>query len=109
MRLVTARTVSEYGRAHPDVAQALSDWVAIVEAACWISGDHLRKAVGKSARPLSDKRVVFNIKGNHHRIIADIRYASLERGLAGIVKVQFVGTHADYDKVDAQTVTWKGA
>jgi mRNA-degrading endonuclease HigB of HigAB toxin-antitoxin module len=52
MRLITARTVKDYGRTHPDAAQAIATWCAMVEAARWVDADALRRAVGRSVRPI---------------------------------------------------------
>ncbi len=55
--------------------------------------DHYR-----SADILPGNRVVFNIKGNQYRLVVKIHYNT------GIVYIRFVGTHAEYDKVDAETI-----
>lgn len=47
---------------------------------------------------LKNRRVVFNIKGNDYRLIVSIAYR------LGIVYIKFIGTHAEYDKIDAETV-----
>jgi mRNA interferase HigB len=47
---------------------------------------------------LGNKRVVFDIKGNDYRLIVSVSYKF------GAVYIKFIGTHADYDKVDAETV-----
>jgi mRNA interferase HigB len=54
-----------------------------------------------NASIINDERVVFNIKGNDYRLIVAIKYN------AGIVFIKFVGTHSEYDKVDAATVEIK--
>lgn len=53
---------------------------------------------------LGHRRVVFNLKGNDHRVIVSVRHADEARGFNGIVRVHFVGTHAEYDRIDAETV-----
>ena len=105
MRLITARTVERYAERHAGAAQALSDWCAMVEAARWADADQVRASSTFPARPVGGRRIVFNVKGNHYRIICDIRYADVARGLNGIVRVQFVGTHAEYNAVDPEAVT----
>ena len=104
MRLITARTVAAYARDHADARQALSDWVAIVKGARWTSAADLQRSV-PGARPISDKRLIFNIQGNKYRIVCDVQYA--DEAHNGIVRVQFIGTHAEYDKIDAATVTFR--
>lgn len=109
MRLITARTVERYAERHAGAAQALSDWCAMVEAARWRNADDVRRSCGVSARPISDRRIVFNIVRNDHRIICDVQYADPERGLNGILRVQFIGSHAEYDRVHAETVTLRSS
>lgn len=105
MQLVTARTVAAFARAHPQARQALADWKAVVEGASWGDPDSLRRSLGASARPIGNNRVIFEIKGDDFRLVAEIRYASPDQGQNGIVYVQFIGTHAEYDRIDALTVT----
>lgn len=56
------------------------------------------KAHYRNASILKNRRVVFNIKGNDYRLIAAVAYR------LGVVYIKFVGTHAEYDKIDAETV-----
>lgn len=56
------------------------------------------KSAHRNASILANNRVVFNIKGNKYRLIVAIRYD------VGIIFVCFVGTHAEYDKVNAETI-----
>ncbi|MBE0547197.1 MAG: type II toxin-antitoxin system HigB family toxin [Rubrivivax sp.] len=56
------------------------------------------KAIYRSASVLKNRRVVFNIKGNEYRLIVAVAYR------VGVVYVKFIGTHAQYDAVDAETV-----
>lgn len=104
MRLITQRTVEAYALAHPGLAQALSDWCALVQAARWTSGDHAVRTSSFHVRSLPNKRLVFNLQGNAHRIVCSVQYADPERGWHGILRVEFVGTHAEYDRIDAPTV-----
>ena len=50
---------------------------------------------------LKGQRVVFNIKGNEYRLVAALAYNT------GVVFVKFIGTHAEYDRIDAETVEWR--
>jgi len=88
----------EFWRKHPEAEGALRLWFAIVEKASW-TGPAEVKAVFGSADFLQNNRVVFDIRGNNYRLIAQIKYAPLF-----LLYIRFVGTHADYDRVDASTI-----
>ena len=56
------------------------------------------KTAHRNASIIANNRVVFNIKGNSYRLIVAIRYD------LGIIFIRFIGTHAEYDKVDTEVV-----
>jgi mRNA interferase HigB len=84
---------------HKAVKAALDAWYAEVAKAEWTSPQRLKDQFG-SASVVSASRVVFNIKGNDYRLIVDIDYA--RRG----VFVKWLGTHAEYDRIDARSVRY---
>src|SRR5450759_4079872 len=72
-------------------------WLAIVDCAQWRTPADVKASYPK-ASILKGSRVVFNIKGNDYRLIASIQYQ------AGVLAIRFFGSHAEYDKIDAETV-----
>ncbi len=56
------------------------------------------KAQFRSASILKNRRVVFNIKGNDYRLVVSVAYKF------GAIYIKFIGTHAQYDAVDAETI-----
>ena len=72
-------------------------WKVIVGHAEWRRPEQIKAAYPK-ASILKAGRVVFNIKGNDYRLVARVQYQ------AGVVAIRFFGTHAEYDKIDAETV-----
>ncbi len=72
-------------------------WLAIVGRAQWRTPADVKASYPK-ASILKGSRVVFNIKGNDYRLIASVQYQ------AGALAIRFFGTHAEYDKIDAETV-----
>lgn len=98
MRIFSRSTLVEFWSRHADAEIPLRLWFSIVEKAAW-SGPADVKAVFRSADFLANNRVVFDIKGNNYRLIAQVKYGPLF-----LVYIRFVGTHAEYDKVDATTV-----
>jgi mRNA interferase HigB len=85
---------------HKGIAAARSQyqaWLAIAGNSQWRNPEDVKASYPK-ASILKAGRVVFNIKGNDYRLIARIQYQ------AGVVAIRFFGAHADYDKIDAETV-----
>jgi mRNA interferase HigB len=72
-------------------------WLAIAADAEWRSPEEV-KASHPKASILKASWVVFNIKGNDYRLVAALQYQ------AGVLVIRFFGTHADYDRIDAETV-----
>ena len=99
MRIFNRSTLLQFGRKHPDADQPLRAWHAEVAAASWGSPADI-KARFPHASLIGKKRVVFNIGGNKFRLIVEIDYAHR------LVFVHFIGTHKQYDKVDAEIVVW---
>jgi len=97
MRIIARRTLREFYTAHADSKSALEAWFHEVKAANWAGPQDIKQRY-PSADILPGNRVVFNIKGNTYRIIIKIHYNT------GIVFIRFVGTHADYDKIDASSI-----
>lgn len=85
-----------YGR-HANAKGPLEAWFSEAKHACWSTPNDVKKHYG-SADILPDNRVVFNIGGNNYRLVVKIAYQP------GIVYIRFIGTHADYDKIDAETI-----
>lgn len=97
MRIISIRTLREFWQCHAEAEQPLKAWYKEAGDAAW-GGPADIKMRYPSADILPGNRVVFNIKGNSYRLIIKIHYNRQ------IVYIRFVGTHAEYDKVDATTV-----
>jgi mRNA interferase HigB len=98
MRLIARSVLQEYSEQHPSTAAALERWYRLIKAANWASMDDVRQAVPK-AKVLNRDRVRFEVAGGNYRLIASFNYRRQ------IVFIKFLGTHAEYDKVDALTVS----
>jgi mRNA interferase HigB len=98
VRVFSRQTLVDFWTRHRDAEQPLRLWFAIVERAAWRRSSDI-KAIFGTADFLADNRVVFDIKGNAHRIVVHVKYAPL-----CLVYIRFVGTHAEYDRIDATTV-----
>ncbi|BCA56607.1 toxin RelE [Nitrospira sp. KM1] len=97
MRIVARRSLREFWTQHPTAKGPLEAWHQEVARADWSSPSTL-KLQFRSASVLHGNRVVFNIAGNRYRLIVKINYSYR------IVYIRFIGSHEDYDAVDATTV-----
>lgn len=85
---------------YQQATEPLKAWAYETKYSTWGNANELKSKYG-NASIISSKRVVFNIKGNDYRLIADIEYR------LGIVFIVWFGTHAEYDKIDAKTVSYE--
>jgi mRNA interferase HigB len=100
MRIIALSTLRAFWVAKPALADAREPvlaWYRHVVEADWAAPADV-KADFRSASILKDGRVVFNIAGNKYRLVVWINYGYR------VVYVRFIGTHAQYDRIDAQTV-----
>ena len=97
MRIIAKKTLREFWENHADAKQALQAWYADVQQADWRSPADV-KSIYRNVSFVANNRAVFNIKGNNYRVIVAIQYEYR------IVYIRFVGTHAEYDAVDAASV-----
>jgi mRNA interferase HigB len=97
MRVIALKALRLFWEQHPDAQQALQAWYHDAKAATWKSPADI-KSIYRNASFVGSNRVIFNIKGNQYRVVVAIRYEH------GIVYIRFVGTHQEYDKIDAATI-----
>jgi mRNA interferase HigB len=97
VRVFNRSTVKAFADSHADARQSLFAWFAEIEEASW-NGPAEIKSRYPSASVLTSNRVVFNIKGNKYRVVVAIKYEFFA------VYIRFIGTHAEYDEIDAATV-----
>jgi mRNA interferase HigB len=100
MRVIALSTLKTFWEENPDVADAKEPvlaWYRHTVQADWTSPAEVKADLGH-ASILKDGRVVFNIAGNKYRLVVWINYAYR------VVYIRFMGTHAQYDQIDAQTI-----
>ncbi len=98
MRVISRKTLRLfYEERYPESKQALQSWYHEAKREEWRTPADLRSSFSK-ARIVGKDRVVFNILGNRYRLVVKVNYK------AGLVYVRFLGTHAEYDKIDVETV-----
>jgi len=99
MRVISKKILVEfYGKqGFKDAKGPLEAWYHEAKKANWKSWTDIKKKY-RSASPLKDSRVVFNIGGNKYRLVVKINYP------AQIVFIRFIGTHKEYDSIDAEVI-----
>ncbi len=97
MRVIAVSTLRNFWLRHPQAEQPLKAWFEEASQAQWAQPADI-KAQFRHASILKNRRVVFNIKGNDYRLVVAVAYR------LQVVYVKFVGTHQEYDAVDAETV-----
>ena len=97
MRIIAIRALREFWKSHPQAEEPLRAWYAVASRAAWITPADV-KSDYRHASFLAGNRVVFNIKGNDYRLVAAIHYGR------GLIYVRFIGPHAEYDRIDAETI-----
>ena len=97
MRVFTQRTLREFWQRHPDAEEPLRSWFHRTENADWSRPADVRTAY-PSASIITGNRMVFNIKGNTYRLVVEFVYPRRR------VYIRFIGTHAEYDRINAAEV-----
>ncbi len=97
MRIIARKTLKVFWEKHTDCEQQLKVWFKETQKAGWKNLNELKREF-PSASILENNRVVFNIKGNKYRLIVKINFEHQ------ILWIRFIGTHAEYDKINALTV-----
>ncbi|MDP1765955.1 MAG: type II toxin-antitoxin system HigB family toxin [Methylotenera sp.] len=97
MKLVAVKILREFWIKFPETEQHLKSWADEVKQANWTTPAEIKEKF-RGASILKGRRVVFNIKGNEYRLIVSVAYRF------SAVYIKFIGTHAEYDAIDAETV-----
>lgn len=98
VRVVAYRNVREYWLRHPQAETALRHWLSVVSRARWRTSQDVLGSFSK-AKVLTVTRVRFEISGGDFRLIAAFNFRRQ------IAFVKFIGSHAEYDRIDALTVS----
>lgn len=97
MKIIAISTLKNFWVRYPDSEQPIKAWIDEVKHTRWLTPNDI-KIQFRSASILKGRSVVFNIKGNDYRIIAAVAYHF------GAVYIKFIGTHKQYDAVNANTI-----
>jgi len=97
MRIISRKALRAFWERRPDARQPLQAWYADVKRAKWRTPGDIKR-IYRNASFIAADRAGFNLKGNRYRLIVAVQYQF------GIVYIRFVGTHSEYDKVDAAKI-----
>ncbi len=97
MHVIARKTLRNFWLSHANAEQPLKAWFAEASAANWKSFHDIKKRY-RSADVVNGNRVVFDIKGDKYRLVVKIHYN------IGTVYIRFIGTHAEYDEINAETI-----
>lgn len=98
MQILSKKTLRTFWEKHPQAQRPLTAWYQAVSGAAWNGPPDVKAAFGASVDFVADNRIVFDIAGNKYRLVVHVSYAFKR------VLIKFVGTHAEYDKIDVETV-----
>ncbi len=97
MRIFALATLRDFWKRHPDAEIPLRSWYTLASRSDWRRPADI-KAVYRNASVVANNRIVFNVKGNDYRLVAAVHYNR------SMMFIRFVGTHREYDKIDAGTI-----
>lgn len=98
MQIIAKRALKLFWEQHPQAETPLRTWFADVSAATWSTPADVKDRYGASVDFIADNRLIFDISGNKYRLIVHVSYKYHR------VLVKFLGTHAEYDRINAETV-----
>lgn len=98
MQILSKKTLRSFWERHPQAQRPLTAWYQAANAASWTGPADIKAAFGTSVDFVGDNRIVFDIAGNKYRLVAHVSYTFRR------VLIKFVGTHAEYDKIDVEKV-----
>lgn len=97
MRIISTKKLIEYYTKHPDCKSAIIYWIEIVKRAKWRNAADV-KVDFANVDSIGGQRYVFNIGGNRHRLVTVVQFVHLH------VYIRFIGTHAEYDRIDCRNI-----
>lgn len=97
MHVISVKKLRQFWELHADAKGPLRAWYEDAKRVDWKNPVHIESTYS-NARPIPNNRVIFEIKGGNYRLVVAVRYRS------GVVFIRFVGTHGEYDRIDAATI-----
>src|SRR5947209_7876537 len=101
MQVIARRTLREFWARYPRAEGPIRAWVAIAVKARWANPAEIKRQFGSAVDFVGDNRVIFDLGGNKYRLVVHVSFAF------GRLLVKFIGSHAEYDRIDPETVSWR--
>ena len=98
MQIIALRTLRQFWEKHPQAETPIKVWYAVTTRAEWLNTADIKMQFGPTVDFIGDNRVIFDLGGNKYRLIVHVSY-TFKR-----VLVKFIGTHTEYDKINAESI-----
>ena len=98
MQIIAKRTLVKFWARHAQAERTLRSWYGFVDKATWTGPAEVKAAFGTTVDFVADSRIVFDIGGNQYRLVVHVAYEYRR------VLIKFVGTHAEYDRINVESV-----
>jgi mRNA interferase HigB len=98
MNVIAKRTLKTFWDRHPPAKGPVQAWYQMARKAAWRNPETVKRQFGTTVDFLAGNRVIFDLGGNKYRLVAKINYP------LQVVFVRFIGTHAEYDRIDAEII-----
>jgi mRNA interferase HigB len=98
MQVIALRTLKQFWERHPQAELPIRNWYAVASRATWSTPADVKRRFGTTVDFVADNRIIFDLAGNRYRLVVHVAYRY------GRVLVKFIGTHAEYDRIDPETV-----
>jgi mRNA interferase HigB len=101
MQVIARGTLREFWERYRQAEGPSRAWFAVVSKARWKNPNDVKRQFGTTVDFIGDNRAIFDLGGNKYRLIVHVSHEF------GRVLIKFIGTHAEYDRIDPETVSWR--